>query len=87
MPAPLKAVIANARQKVYFTDYRAMRDRLLAELDGRAQACRYRPGLCRRFNPALSSMLAPSATALNLTGERPCARRKPPSAPSSSPSR
>jgi signal transduction histidine kinase/DNA-binding response OmpR family regulator len=68
MPAPLKAVIANA-QKVYFTDYRAMRDRLLAELTAGRKLTITGQGFVEASNPALSSMLAPSATALNLTGE------------------
>ncbi|MES2472229.1 MAG: ATP-binding protein [Pseudomonadota bacterium] len=66
-PAPLKAAIANT-QKVYFTDYREMRDRLLARLTGGAKLSLSGRDWVENSNPALSSILAVSTTALNLTG-------------------
>jgi signal transduction histidine kinase/CheY-like chemotaxis protein len=67
-PAPLKAVIANAR-KVYFTGYRAMRDGILARLMAGQKLSISGQDFVEASNPGLSSMLALSATALDLTGK------------------
>ncbi|HYS46258.1 MAG TPA: hypothetical protein VEM35_07450, partial [Rhizomicrobium sp.] len=68
MPQPLKAVIADAR-KVYFTDYRAMRDGLLARLMAGQKLSMSGQDFVEASNPGLSRMLAIPATALDLTGK------------------
>ena len=66
-PRALKAAIANT-QKVYFTDYRALRDGLLARLMGGAKLSLSGGDWVEASNPSLSSILAISTTALDLTG-------------------
>ena len=68
MPQPLKAAIANAR-KVYFTDYRTLRDGILARLVAGQKLSMSGQDLVEASTPGLSSMLAISATALDLTGK------------------
>ncbi len=67
-PQPLKAVIANAR-KVYFTDYRAMRDGILARLMAGQKLSMSGQDFVDATKPGLSSMLALPATALDLTAK------------------
>ncbi|HWX89450.1 MAG TPA: response regulator, partial [Rhizomicrobium sp.] len=65
-PQPLKAAIANAR-KVYFTDYRAMRDGILARLMAGQKLSMSGQDIVEASRLGLSSMLAIPATALDLT--------------------
>ena len=69
MPQPLRKVIANA-QKVYFTDYRAMRDKLLSWLNQGKQLTISGRDFVEASNPSLASLQAISATALDLTEAR-----------------
>jgi signal transduction histidine kinase len=66
MPQPLKAAIANAR-KVYFKDYRAMRDGILARLKAGQKLSISGSDIVEASKLGLSSMLAIPATALELT--------------------
>jgi signal transduction histidine kinase len=66
MPQPLKAAIANAR-KVYFTDYRATRDKILARLQAGQKLSMSGQDFDVAARPGLSSMFAIPATALDLT--------------------
>ena len=67
-PQPLKVVIANA-QKVYFTDYRAMRDGMLARLMAGQKLSMSGQDFVEASTPGVASMLALPATALDLTGK------------------
>jgi signal transduction histidine kinase len=66
MPPPLKAAIANAR-KVYFTDYRATRDKILARLLSGQKLSMSGQDFSEAARPGLASMLAIPATAVELT--------------------
>jgi signal transduction histidine kinase/DNA-binding response OmpR family regulator len=68
LPQPLQAAIANV-QKVYFTDYRTMRESILARLMAGQKLSMSGQEFVEASNPGLSSMLAISATALDLTGK------------------
>jgi signal transduction histidine kinase/DNA-binding response OmpR family regulator len=65
-PAELKAVIANIR-KVYFTDYRAMREAILTQLVAGQKLPMSGQDFVEASNPSLTGLLAIPATALNLT--------------------
>jgi signal transduction histidine kinase len=66
MPQPLKAAVANAR-KVYFTDYRATRDKILARLLAGQKLSMSGQDYDVAARPGLSSMFAIPVTALDLT--------------------
>ena len=66
MPAPLKAVIAKAG-KVYFTDYRAMRDAILARLTAGRKLSISGEDFVEATTPSLASLAAIPGTALDLT--------------------
>jgi signal transduction histidine kinase/CheY-like chemotaxis protein/HPt (histidine-containing phosphotransfer) domain-containing protein len=66
MPQPLKAAIANAR-KIYFTDYRAARDKILARLQAGQKLSMSGKDFSEVARPGLASMFAIPATALDLT--------------------
>jgi signal transduction histidine kinase/DNA-binding response OmpR family regulator/HPt (histidine-containing phosphotransfer) domain-containing protein len=68
MPQPLKLVIANAR-KIYFTDYRAMRDSILVRLMAGQKLSVSGQDFVEASNPGLLSLLTISATALDLTSK------------------
>jgi len=65
-PAPLKAAIANVR-KVYFTDYRAMRDEILTQLTAGRKLSISGKDFVENSNPSLASLRAIPTAALNLT--------------------
>jgi hypothetical protein len=66
IPPVLKQVIAETR-KVYFTDYRDLRDDVLRRLVGGEKLYMSGAGWIEASNPGLSSILAVSTTALDLT--------------------
>ena len=68
MPPSLKAVIAKAR-KVYFTDYRAMRDAILARLMAGQKLSISGENFVEATTPSLASLAAIPGTALDLTAK------------------
>ena len=67
-PQPLKAAIANAG-KVYFTDYRAMRDGILAQLAAGQKLSISGEDFVEASVSSLASLAAIPATALDLTSK------------------
>ncbi len=65
-PAQLKAVIANIR-KVYFTDYRALREAILTQLVAGQKLPMSGQDFVEASNPSLTGLLAIPETALDLT--------------------
>jgi signal transduction histidine kinase len=69
LPSGINRAIAQAN-RIYFHDYRALRDRVLDQLEGRAPLTMTRERWMASTNPALASLMQVSRDALGAAGQQ-----------------